>query len=113
MRFLLLSGWSIFWVLLFGIGWLVGYAPMMIAPAAVLALTFTTVTVTSYRKKKALEARARTSLVARAQRDRLKLERPMQAALSAFDHHYQRVHRQLQAPDLAQIEIGLKIEADI
>lgn len=113
MKYLLLSGWSLFWLVILGIGYLVSWAPMMITPAVVLALTAVTVTYSSHKRKKALEARAKVSLVARSQRDRLKLDRPMQAALSAFDHHYGRVHRQLSAPGMNEIEIGLKVEADI
>jgi hypothetical protein len=109
----MLAGWSAFWLLILGIGYLVGWPPMLFAPLIVLALTFTTVAYRRHRRKKRLAARAKVSLVARAQLRQLKLERPMQAALSAFDHHYARVHRQLSAPDLAQIDIGLKIEAEL
>lgn len=110
---LLLGGWSIFLVLLLGIGYLISWPPMVIAPTVLLALTFITVSYRRWAKQKRLAARARVSLVARAQHRGLRLERPMQAALTAFDHHSSRIQRQLAAPDLAQIDTGLKIEAEV
>jgi hypothetical protein len=113
LKYLLLSGWSVLWLLVLGIGWLVGSSTVMLVPGVVLGLTAVTVGYRSYAHKKRLESRARASLVARSQLNRLRLDRPMQAALSAFDHHYGRVQKQLAVPDLAEIDTGLKIEADI
>lgn len=108
---LLLLGWSGFWAVLTLIGWIFSLPALLTTGGAVLSATFVGVLVTRAVRRRRLAERAESELIARAELDRLALDRPLGAILGDFDVSYRRARQMLETSEM--IDEGLAVEAGV
>lgn len=101
--------WTGIWAAVAGVGWLFSYAPMINTGLAMIALSLLGAGVVRFRRRRRLRKAARTSLVARARLDRLRLPSEIEAVLAAFDLSFRNITQELSLSPQAGGELAASI----
>lgn len=105
------SAWMAIWLLVALVGWIFTLPTVTAIGASVAAATILIGLIRRSVKRRRLERRAEKELIARAQLERVKIDRDLQDTLRAFDLAYKRVTEILEAGD--RVEETLAVEAAV